>query len=70
MPRRVDVDKDTQAVVTLVNSAYDIVTGSEGIAYKKMRRFEGYPPEALLEVMKESWVIEEEGRIVGVVRFA
>ncbi len=70
IPRRVDVEKDTEAVVALVNSAYDVETGSEGIAFKKMKRFEGYPPDALLQTMKESWVIEEEGRIVGVVRLA
>ena len=65
-----DVEKEFDAVCSLVNSAYEVESGDSGVAFKKSKRFQdpSKQNENLMKTLKETWVVELDGRIVGCVR--
>lgn len=70
-PRPMDVEKEFDDVCSLINDAYEVETGNEGVSFKKKRR---YPDpsrgdENLKKNMRETWVVERDGHIVGCVRY-
>ena len=69
-PRRMDVEKEFDAVCALVNSAYEVETGDSGVAFKKRQRFHepSRSDDRLIQTLKETWVLERDGGIVGCVR--
>ena len=62
-----DIDKEFQLVCSLVNSAYDDETSD---SFKKTKRFHNPSREdpRLIQTLKETWVVEKDGEIVGCVR--
>lgn len=65
-----NVEEEFDIVCSLVNSAYVIEDGDEGVAFKKRKRYHdpSKDDEKLMKNMRETWVVEKDGRIVGCIR--
>ena len=70
IPRPMGVDREFDQVCSLINAAYVVENGNEGIAFKKQGRYPNpsREDENLMQSMREMWVVEKDGRIAGCVR--
>ena len=71
IPRLMDVEKEFETICSLVNSAYETTEGDKGIAFKKRKRYHdpSKDDKELMQKMRETWVVEKDGQIVGCVRY-
>ena len=71
IPRLMDVETEFEEVCSLVNSAYEVYHGDEGTAYKKRERYPNpsRDDKRLMLGLRETWVVLQDGRIVGCIRY-